>query len=101
MRTQMTHQKEATESGYWPLFRYDPLLEEDGKPGLRLDSRAPTMTFKEFASKENRFSMLQRVNPNHANELLDQAQQDIDNRWQLYEQMVEIHRTAVYEEVTE
>jgi pyruvate-ferredoxin/flavodoxin oxidoreductase len=101
MRTQMTHQKEATDSGYWPLFRYDPLLEEDGKPGLRLDSRAPTMSFKEFASKENRFAMLQRVNPEHANTLLAQAQQDIDNRWQLYEQMVEIHRTAVYEEVTE
>ena len=45
--------------------------------------------------------MLQRVNPEHAGSLLDQAQQDIDNRWQLYEQMVEIHRTAVYEEVTE
>ncbi|NND85361.1 MAG: pyruvate:ferredoxin (flavodoxin) oxidoreductase, partial [Acidimicrobiia bacterium] len=101
MRTQMTHQKEATDSGYWPLFRYDPHLEEEGKPGLRLDSRAPTITFKEFASKENRFAMLQRVNPEHANSLLDLAQSDIDNRWQLYEQMVEIHRTAVYEEVTE
>jgi pyruvate-ferredoxin/flavodoxin oxidoreductase len=101
MRTQMSHQKEATESGYWPLFRYDPHLEEEGKPGLRLDSRAPTISFKEFASKENRFAMLQRVNPEHASALLEAAQHDIDNRWQLYEQMVEIHRTAVYEEVTE
>ncbi len=101
MRTQMNRQHQATESGYWPLFRYDPHLEDEGKPGLRLDSRAPTITFKEFASKESRFSMLQRVNPEHASELMDAAQHDIDNRWQLYEQMVEIHRTAVYEEVTE
>ncbi len=101
MRAQMSHQAQATASGYWPLFRYDPHLEEAGHPGMRLDSRAPTIPFAEFASTEGRFAMLRRVNPEHAAELMDAAQHDIDNRWQFYEQMVEIHRTAVYEEVTE
>jgi pyruvate-ferredoxin/flavodoxin oxidoreductase len=101
MSTQMTHQKEATESGYWPLYRYDPAREAAGEPGLRLDSRTPTIPFKEFASKEARFAMLAKVNPSHAADLMARAQQDIDDRWHLYEQMVTVHRTAEYAEVSE
>jgi len=98
MKTMMSHQKEAAQSGYWPLYRYDPAAEELGKPALRLDSRKPTMTFKEFSEKEGRFAMLARANPEYAAELVDAAQADIDNRWQLYEQMVNVHRTAVFED---
>ena len=101
MSTQMTHQKEAADTGYWPLYRYDPAREQLGEPGLKLDSRTPTIPFKEFARKEARFAMLSRANPKRAEELLQRAQQDIDDRWHLYEQMVTIHRTAEYAEVTE
>jgi pyruvate-ferredoxin/flavodoxin oxidoreductase len=101
MATMMGHQKDAAESGYWPLFRYDPAREAAGDPGLRLDSRKPTMRFADFAATEARFAMLARANPEHANELLERAQQDIDDRWHLYEQMVTIHRTAEYAEVEE
>ncbi len=101
MATQMDHQKLAAETGYWPLYRYDPAREHAGLPGLRLDSRKPTLPFKEFAQKEARFAMLARANPTHAEELLARAQQDIDDRWHLYEQMVHIHRTAEYAEVEE
>jgi len=98
MSTQMTHQKEAADSGYWPLYRYDPAREVVGDPGLRLDSRTPSIPFSEFAKKEARFAMLARANPERAAELSAAAQQDIDNRWHLYEQMVHIHRTAEYAE---
>ncbi len=98
MTTQMSHQKEAADSGYWPLYRYDPARETAGSPGLRLDSRKPTLSFTDFARKEARFAMLGRANPERAAELAEAAQRDIDDRWQLYEQMVTIHRTAVYEE---
>ena len=104
MATMMTHQGTAAESGYWPLYRYDPAREADGKPGLRLDSRTPTVPFSEFARVEGRFAMLRGANPDRAEELMKRAQQDIDDRWHLYEQMVTIHRTAEYtdpEEVTE
>ena len=101
MKHQLSHQKLATETGYWPLYRYDPAREAEGKPGLRLDSRKPTIPFKEFAGKEARFAMLGRVDPKGADELLGKAQQDIDDRWHLYEQMVQIHRTAEYAEVDE
>jgi len=98
METMMSHQKEAAQSGYWPLYRYDPAAEALSKPALRLDSRKPTMKFKEFADKEGRFAMLARANPKYAAELVEAAQADIDNRWQLYEQMVDVHRTAVFED---
>ncbi|NNF11503.1 MAG: pyruvate:ferredoxin (flavodoxin) oxidoreductase [Acidimicrobiia bacterium] len=101
MGTMMSHQKRASESGYWPLYRYDPAADAVGKPGLRLDSREPTISFKEFAAKEGRFAMLARANPEHADELAALAQRDIDNRWQLYEQMVKVHRTAVFEDLEE
>jgi pyruvate-ferredoxin/flavodoxin oxidoreductase len=101
MATQMTHQGKAAQSGYWPLYRYDPAREAEGKPGLRLDSKTPTIPFWEFAREEARFSMLRVTNPDRADALLRRAQQDIDDRWHLYEQMVEIHRTAEYSEVSE
>ncbi|MBT8165148.1 MAG: pyruvate:ferredoxin (flavodoxin) oxidoreductase [Acidimicrobiia bacterium] len=101
MGTMMSHQKKAAESGYWPLYRYDPAADAAGKPGLRLDSREPTIPFKEFAAEEGRFAMLARANPEHADELAQQAQDDIDNRWQLYKQMVDVHRTAIFEDLEE
>jgi pyruvate-ferredoxin/flavodoxin oxidoreductase len=101
MKNQLSHQKAATDSGYWPLYRYDPGREARGEPGLRLDSRAPTIPFQDYASTETRFAMLGRVDPEGAEELLRQAQKDINDRWNLYEQMVHIHRTAEYAEVTE
>jgi pyruvate-ferredoxin/flavodoxin oxidoreductase len=98
---QIQHQKLATETGYWPLYRYDPAREATGNPGLLLDSRRPTTRFKELASKETRFAMLGLVDKAQSERLLLRAQQDIDDRWQLYEQMVELHRTAQYSEVAE
>ncbi len=101
MTYMLDHQKAATDSGYWPLYRYDPAREASGDPGLRLDSRKPTIPFKEFASTETRFAMLGKVDPEGAERLMMRAQQDIDDRWFLYEQMVNVHRTAEYVEVEE
>jgi pyruvate-ferredoxin/flavodoxin oxidoreductase len=101
MKDQLSHQKAAADSGYWPLYRYDPGREAAGEPGLRLDSRAPTIRFKDFAKTEARFAILGKVDPTGAEELMRRAQADIDDRWQLYEQMVNVHRTAEYAEVDE
>ncbi|HEU4895848.1 MAG TPA: pyruvate:ferredoxin (flavodoxin) oxidoreductase [Acidimicrobiia bacterium] len=101
MTHQLDHQKAATDSGYWPLYRYDPAREVSGEPGLKLDSKKPTIPFKQFAATETRFAMLGRVDPTGADRLMQKAQQDIDDRWSLYEQMVDVHRTAEYVEVEE
>ncbi|MEQ1830201.1 MAG: pyruvate:ferredoxin (flavodoxin) oxidoreductase, partial [Pirellula sp.] len=93
MSTGMSHQKEAVQSGYWPLYRYDPrVAHDDGKP-FHLDSRKPTIPFRSFASKEARFSVLQRSDPARAEHLLRLAQNDIDDRWHYYEQIANIERS--------
>ncbi len=96
MSTMMGHQKLAAETGYWPLYRYDPGREASGDHGLHLDSRPPTVPFLEFARSEGRFAALERADRDTATRLFDAAQADIDNRWHLYEQMVNVERVARY-----
>ncbi len=93
METGMSHQKEAVDSGYWPLYRYDPRHAQVGEHPFRLDSRKPKISFAEFARSEARFAMLERTNPAQADELLRLAQEDIDERWRFYEQVANIERT--------
>jgi pyruvate-ferredoxin/flavodoxin oxidoreductase len=83
MATAMAHQKEAADSGYWPLYRYDPRLEHP----FQLDSRPPKIPISEFTSKENRFTLLRRTNPGEADELAAEEQHDVDERWRLYERL--------------
>ncbi len=99
MAKMMGHQKTAAESGYWPLYRFDPNREARGDHALHLDSRKPSITFKDFAMTEARFSMLTRTNPEAADTLMAAAQQDIDDRWHLYEQMVNVERSARFGEL--
>ena len=98
METGMSHQKEAVESGYWPLFRFDPTAEAEGRHSFHLDSRAPKLTFKDFAMQEARYAMLARTKPERAEELFARAQDDIDNRWHLYEQLADLDRQVPEEE---
>jgi pyruvate-ferredoxin/flavodoxin oxidoreductase len=87
----MSHQKDAVKSGYWPLYRYKPTTDEHEHP-FQLDSAAPSLPLKDFALKEARFSMLARSDPARSAELLDLAQQDIDERWHYYEQLAGVER---------
>ena len=91
METSMSHQKDAVKSGYWPLYRYKPTVEEHEHP-FQLDSAAPTIPLKEFALKEARFSMLARSDPDRSAMLLGLAQADIDERWHYYEQLAGVER---------
>ncbi len=97
----MEHQKMAVESGYWPMYRYDPGREAAGEHALHLDSRPPKVAFRDFAMTEGRFAMLARSNPQVAERLFTEAQQDIDDRWHLYQQMVDVEHTATFGQVEE
>jgi len=92
MTTSMSHQKDAVQSGFWPLYRYDPRLAQAGKQPFHLDSRKPTMPFEKFALQEARFGMLARSNPEGAKHLFRLAQQDIDDTWNYYQQMAGVER---------
>jgi pyruvate-ferredoxin/flavodoxin oxidoreductase len=94
MATGMSHMKEAVDSGYWPLYRFDPRTEIEGKHPLVLDSKAPTMPLREFAAKEGRYTLLARSKPELAERLMTIAQADVDERRRLYEQMAGVERHA-------
>ena len=55
--------KLAVEAGYWPLYRYNPMLEAEGKNPFILDSKEPTGDFQEFVRMENRYNALLRQYP--------------------------------------
>jgi pyruvate-ferredoxin/flavodoxin oxidoreductase len=98
MEQGMAHQKDAVDSGYWPLYRFDPRLEAHGEPPLQLDSRKPKLQLAEFTAKEARFAMLERIDPPRAKRLADLAQRDVDERWALYEQLAGVERHSPDEE---
>ena len=83
----LEQQKLASESAYWPLYRYDPRLKAEDKNPFQLDSKAPKIPFKTYALNENRYRMLSQTNPDHAEALMQQAQEAITKRWQNYEQL--------------
>jgi pyruvate-ferredoxin/flavodoxin oxidoreductase len=92
MSTAMTHQRDAVASGYWPLWRYEPDAVRRGEHPFHLDSKRPSIAVSAFASKEARFAMLGRSDPMRAEDLARLAQEDVDARWRLYEQMAEVDR---------
>ncbi len=92
MTTGMSHQKDIVQSGFWPLYRYDPSLAHDHGHPFQLDSRKPKIPFKDVAAKEARFAILHRTHPEHAERLMELAQSDIDEQWRYYEQLANVER---------
>jgi len=80
-------QKLAVDSGYWPLFRYDPRLAGKGQNPLRLDSAAPKVDLGRFMANETRFGILRNIAPARAEELLVQAQEQVRSHYALYEKL--------------
>ena len=87
MTTGMNNQKAAVDCGHWPLYRYNPRLQAEGKNPLSLDSPAPKIPFSEFALNENRFRQLSKINPERSKMLLEGAQKAIEAHREIYENM--------------
>jgi pyruvate-ferredoxin/flavodoxin oxidoreductase len=85
MTTAMQNQKTAVATGQWLLYRYDPRRAASGENPLQLDSRAPTKKVEEYLLMENRFKMLTKSKPADAKILFGMAQEDVENRYRLYE----------------
>jgi pyruvate-ferredoxin/flavodoxin oxidoreductase len=85
MATAMRNQKAAVESGQWPIYRYHPERAQRGENPLTLDSRAPKIPVKTYLQMENRFKMLELSQPETARILFEQAQEDVNSRWALYQ----------------
>jgi pyruvate-ferredoxin/flavodoxin oxidoreductase len=87
METGTDLHKLAVDTGFWPLYRFDPSLGAQGKSPLQLDCKAPTTGLDEFMYKQNRFRLLRQSQPKRAEVLLEAARRDVAGRWKYLEQM--------------
>src|SRR5947209_6243347 len=90
----LEQQKLAVDSGYWPLFRYDPRLAAKGENPLRLDSTAPKIELTKFMANETRFGILRNVAPARADELAAQAQAQVRQHFALYQHLASAHNPS-------
>ena len=82
MGKSQAEEKKAVECGYWQLYRYNPMLEEEGKNPFQLDSKEPDYSkFRDFLMGEVRFNSLVKAAPAEAEELFRRTEQDA--RWRL------------------
>lgn len=78
--------KLAVESGYWPIFRYNPAHLETGKNPFKLDSKEPKWDrYKEFLLNEQRYSQLLDINPDKADDLYQANLADAKRRYRMYQ----------------
>ncbi|WP_185235144.1 pyruvate:ferredoxin (flavodoxin) oxidoreductase [Teredinibacter franksiae] len=83
----LTQQKLAVKCGYWPLYRYNPSLHSTGRNPFMLDSLRPSIDMQEYAYRENRYKILRNRNPEEAKRLMSLAQQVVNQKWSVYEEM--------------
>ncbi|PMC80755.1 pyruvate:ferredoxin (flavodoxin) oxidoreductase [Anaerococcus hydrogenalis] len=80
-------EKEAVASGYWHLWRFNPLLKEEGKNPFVLDSKDPTESFQEFLQGEVRYASLKKAFPEDADRLYAEAEEAAKERLESYKKM--------------
>jgi pyruvate-ferredoxin/flavodoxin oxidoreductase len=88
-------EKLAVEAGYWSLYRYNPLLEEEGKNPFVMDSNAPDWSkFQGFLAGEARYSSLKKAFPEVADELFKAAEENAKWRYNSYQRMAAMNFAA-------
>jgi len=87
MRNGLDQQYRAVASGYWPLLRYDPMLRAAGGNPFLLDSPRPRIPLADYTHRELRYRSLANTDPAEAERLHGLAEQAVDQRWDVYEQM--------------
>lgn len=89
MTKTQAEEKLAVDSGYWLLYRYDPLLAKEGKNPLILDSREPKLDYQTFLNNEIRYRTLTQQYPEIAKVLFKQAAKEAKERYEDYKRMAE------------
>lgn len=77
----------AVNSGHWPLFRFDPRRADKGQNPLKMDSKPPSIPYREFVQSETRFGMLWHSDPDRAEALLSDAEREVQGRFHRYQQL--------------
>ena len=81
--------KKAVEVGYWQLYRYNPVLKEEGKNPFILDSKEPKGDFDAFLQGETRYASLKRSFPEAAEALYEKCQKEAMERYAYYKKLAE------------
>ncbi len=89
MGRSIEEEKAAVDCGFWPLFRYNPDNEKEGKNPFMLDSAAPDGKLREYMMGENRFASLTRTFPERAEELFTKAEAFAAHRYAHYKKLAE------------
>ena len=84
---QHQQQELAVNTGHWPLYRYDPRREQEGKNPLSLDSQKPSVSYREFVKNEPRFRGLVKEMDSDGGEVLAFYENELQKRFAFYEQM--------------
>ena len=87
MKDGLEQQYRAVASGHWPLVRYDPVARANGRNPFMLDSPRPRIPLEDYIYRELRYRMLRNSDPVEAERLLALAQEAVDQRWAIYEDM--------------
>ncbi|MCP4718304.1 MAG: pyruvate:ferredoxin (flavodoxin) oxidoreductase, partial [Desulfobacteraceae bacterium] len=81
--------KLAVESGYWPLYRYNPQLVQDGKNPFSLDSKSPDGTLQDFLGGEVRFAALEKSFPEESKRLRDKIEGEVNDKYTMLKMMAD------------
>jgi len=81
--------KKAVETGYWALYRYNPMLEQEGRNPFTLDSKDPSVEYQEFLDREIRYKALKKAFPELAQELFAQNEKEAKARIEAYKRMAQ------------
>jgi pyruvate-ferredoxin/flavodoxin oxidoreductase len=94
MRQGLAQQKLATQTGYWPLYRFNPAKVEKGQNPFVLDSKAPSISFASYSHNETRYQLLAQTAKERAESLMKEVEEDIARRWQQYQHLVALWQPA-------
>ncbi len=83
------HEKKAVETGYWLLYRYNPMLALDGKNPFTLDSKEPNFEVIDFLNSEKRYSSLETTFPENVKDLREGFLKFAKARWETYKKMTD------------
>ena len=81
--------KKAVECGYWPLYRYNPTLADEGKNPFTLDSKEPAGDYQAFIQGEVRYSSLAKLFPEVAKVLFEKNEEDAKQKYATYKKLAE------------
>ncbi|MGQ9801024.1 MAG: pyruvate:ferredoxin (flavodoxin) oxidoreductase [Candidatus Saccharicenans sp.] len=89
MSKSQQEEKLAVDTGYWILYRYNPMLAREGKNPFILDSKEPKLDYETFLKNEIRYRSVMQDYPDIARQLFAQAAQEAKKRFEYYKKLAE------------